>query len=64
MEAAAHSTSGTLLSNTESNNRSKEKVDSIEVGYFKGGLRNTVNLQRVNVHLNPLLVDSGSLVRT
>lgn len=64
MEAAAYSTSGTLLSNTTSTNVSKEKVDVLEVEYFKGGSRSNVNLQRVNAYLEPLLEDTNKLVRT
>ena len=64
MEAAPYATAGTLLSNTESTNRSKEKVDVLEVEYFKGGKRSNVNLQRVNSYLDPLLIDTTKLVRT
>ena len=64
MEASAYNTSGTLLSNTKDTNRMKEKVDVLEVEYFKGGSRSNVNLQRVNVYLEPLLEDTNNLVRT
>lgn len=64
MEAAAYNTSGTLLSNTVMNNVESEKVDVLEVTYFKGGSRSNVNLQRVNVHLKPLYKDANKLVRT
>lgn len=64
MEAAAYSTSGTLLSNTEITNAQTEKLDTLSITYFKGGSTSTVNLQRVNVHLQPLLNDTNSLVRT
>ena len=64
MEAAAYNTSGTLLSNTTITNKQKEKVDVLEVEYFKGGSRSNVNLQRVNVYLEPLLEDTNKLVRT
>jgi len=64
MEAAAYNTNASILNNTTSTNRSKEKVDVLEVEYFKGGSRTTVNLQRVNVYLEPLLEDNNTLVRT
>lgn len=64
MEAAAYNTSGSLLNNTVMNNVQSEKVDVLEVTYFKGGSRSNVNLQRVNVHLKPLYKDSDKLVRT
>ena len=62
MEAAASGL--TLLSNTTSNNAKREKVDVLEVEYNSGGKRSTVNLQRVNVFLTPLLKDTDKLVRT
>lgn len=64
MEAAAYNTSGTLLSNTTMTNVMREKVDVLEVEYFKGGSRSNVNLQRVNTYLEPLLEDTNKLVRT
>jgi len=64
MEAAAYNTSGSLLNNIVMNNVQSEKVDVLEVTYFKGGSRSNVNLQRVNVHLKPLYKDSDKLVRT
>ena len=64
MEAAAYNTTGTLLSNTQSTNRMKEKVDVLEVEYFKGGSRSNVNLQRVDTYLVPLMEDTNKLVRT
>jgi hypothetical protein len=64
MEAAAYNTSGTLLSNTQTTNKMKEKVDVIEVEYFKGGSRSNVNLQRVDTYLIPLMEDTNKLVRT
>lgn len=64
MEAAAYNTSGTLLSNIETTNKMKEKVDVIEVEYFKGGSRSSVNLQRVDTYLIPLMEDTNKLVRT
>ena len=64
MEAAAYNTSGTLLNNSTTNNAKSEKVDVLEVEYFGGGKRNTVNLQRVNVYLKPLMEDTNKLVRT
>ena len=64
MEAAAYNTSGSLLSNTTTTNTQREKVDVLEVEYFKGGKRSNVNLQRVNVYLEPLLEDTNKLVRT
>jgi len=63
MEAAAYSTSGALLSNTESTNTQSEKVDVLEVTYFKGGSRSNVNLQRVDIYLQPLLKSTDKLVR-
>jgi len=64
MESAAYNTSGTLLSNSTSTNVQSEKVDVLEVTYFKGGKRSNVNLQRVNTYLTPLMVDVNNLVRT
>jgi len=64
MEAAAYNTSGALLSNTESTNTQSEKVDVLEVTYFKGGSRSNVNLQRVDIYLQPLLKSTDKLVRT
>ncbi len=64
MEAAAYNTSGTLLSNIETTNVQREKVDILEREYFKGGKRSNVNLQRVNAYLEPLLEDTNKLVRT
>ena len=64
MEAAAYSTSGALLNNTQMNNVMKEKVDVLEVEYFKGGSRSNVNLQRVDIYLQPLLKSTDKLVRT
>jgi len=63
METAAYSTSGALLSNTESTNTQSEKVDVLEVTYFKGGSRSNVNLQRVDIYLQPLLKSTDKLVR-
>jgi hypothetical protein len=64
MEAAAYSTSGALLSNSVMSNTQKEKLDTLEVTYFKGGQKFNVNLQRVNAHLQPLMKDINKLVRT
>ena len=64
MEAAAYNTSGTLLNNTTITNKQKEKVDVLEVEYFKGGSRSNVNLQRVDTYLIPLMEDTNKLVRT
>jgi len=64
MEAAAYSTSGSLLSNTAVGNVKSEKVDVLAVEYFSGGSRSNVNLQRVNVYLQPLMEDTSKLVRT
>ena len=64
MEAAAYNTSGTLLSNSESTNIQSEKIDVLEVTYFKGGSRSNVILKRVNAQLLPLMKDSNKLVRT
>ena len=64
MEAAAYNTSGSLLSNTESTNTQSEKVDVLEVTYFKGGSTSNVTLQRVTAYLAPLMEDSSKLVRT
>jgi len=62
MEAAASGL--TLLTNTTNNNAKREKVDVLEVEYNGSGKKETVNAQRVNVFLNPLLQDTNKLVRT
>ena len=64
MEAAAYNTSGTLLSNSEVTNTQTEKLDTLSITYFKGGSKSIVNLQRVNVYLQPLMKDINKLVRT
>lgn len=64
MEAAAYNTSGSLLSNSEVTNTQTEKLDTLSITYFKGGSSSNVNLQRVNVHLQPLMEDINKLVRT
>lgn len=62
MEAAASGLA--LLTNTTNNNAKREKVDVLEVEYNGSGKKETVNAQRVNVFLNPLMMDSNKLVRT
>ena len=64
MEAAVYATSASLLNNAESTNVRIEKLDTLEVEYFKGGSTSNVTLQRVNAYLVPLMDDSNKLVRT
>lgn len=64
MEAAAYTTEGVLLSNTSNNNIKSEKLDTLEVEYFKGGSSTNTQLTRVNAQLRPLLEDADTLVRT
>ena len=64
MEAAVYATSGVLLSNTTNNNIKSEKLDTLEVEYFKGGSSTNTQLTRVNAQLRPLLEDADTLVRT
>ena len=64
MEGAAYSTSNTLLTNSSSDNIKSEQVDSLKTEYFSGSNMTTVNLQRVNAQLGPLMKDTNTLVRT
>ena len=64
MEAAAYATKGILLANTTNNNIKSEKLDTLEVEYFKGGSSTNTQLTRVNAQLRPLLEDADTLVRT
>ena len=64
MEAAVYATSASLLNNAESTNVRIEKLDTLEVEYFKGGSTSNVTLQRVTAYLVPLMDDSNKLVRT
>ena len=64
IEAAAYATSSELLSNSSNSNIKSEQIDSLRTEYFSGGMRDSVNLQRVNAHLNGLLEDFDTLVRT
>lgn len=64
MEAAIYATSGSLLANTTNNNIKSEKLDTLEVEYFKGGNSTNTQLTRVNAQLRPLLEDADTLVRT
>jgi len=64
MEAAIYANSGVLLANTSNNNIKSEKLDTLEVEYFKGGSSTNTQLTRVNAQLRPLLEDADTLVRT
>ena len=63
MEAAAYATSNLLLTNSSNDNVKSEQVDVLKTEYFSGGSFTTVNLQRVNAQLKPLLKDTDTLVR-
>ncbi len=65
MEAAAYSTSNTLLHNTASTSNIKSKqIDTMKTEYFEGTTSTKITLQRVNAHLSVLLSSSSGLVRT
>lgn len=63
MEAAVYSTSSELLTNTTNENIKKEKVDVLETEYFTGGNVVTVDFQRVDAQLKPLLKATDTMVR-
>ncbi len=63
MEAAAFATSNEILTNSTNDNIKREKVDVLETEYFAGGNMTTVDLQRVNAQLSPLLKSTDTLVR-
>lgn len=63
MEAAVFSTFNSLLTNSTNENIKREKVDVLETEYFAGGSNTTVNLQRVNAYLQPLMKSTYVMVR-
>lgn len=63
-EAAAYSTSASILVNSNNTNIKREQLGDMSAEYFSGGNMNRVNLQRVNSKLGPLLKSVDRVVRT
>jgi len=64
IEAAFELSTQELLINSSVQNVQREKLDVLEVSYFKGGSSPKIRLDKVNRWLAPFLVDTNELVRT
>ena len=64
MEAGVIAQTVDLLPSSSVQNVQREKLDTLEVAYFKGGKKSTLNVQSVYTFLSPVLKQTTKLVRT
>lgn len=64
MEAGIVSQTVDLLPNSSVQNVQREKLDTLEVAYFKGGKKSQLNVQSIYTFLSPVLKQTNKLVRT
>lgn len=64
IEAAIASQTINLLTNETVDNIQSKKLDGMAKSYFKGGNKTKINIQRVWNYLDPLLLNTNTLVRT